>query len=90
VELTPTFAWQSEVFFQEDNDPLLKEEAYGVLDIRARLMGINRHWELEAFAENVTDERFIIDAGNTGASFGTPTFIAAPPRLYGAGLTIRY
>ena len=36
-----------------------------------------------AFAENLFDEDYIIDAGNTGDSFGIPTFIAGSPRMVG-------
>ena len=34
---------------------------------------------LEAFVNNITDEEYLIDAGNTGDSLGLPTLVAGPP-----------
>jgi len=36
------------------------------------------------------NERYLLDAGNTGGGFGNPTFIPAEPRFYGAQLTGRF
>ena len=33
--------------------------------------------------DNLFDEEYIIDAGNTGDAFGIPTFIAGSPRMVG-------
>ena len=30
---------------------------------------------------NLLDKEYLVDAGNTGGSFGNPTFIAGPSRL---------
>jgi len=37
-------------------------------------------WEVTAYARNLFDKEHIIDAGNTGGSFGIPTFVAGEPR----------
>jgi hypothetical protein len=42
------------------------------------------------FGRNIFNERFLLDAGNTGGAFGTPTFIRGLPALYGLELTLRY
>ncbi len=39
--------------------------------------------EVEAFVRNLFDEDYLLDAGNAGDSFGIPTFVAGPPRMYG-------
>jgi iron complex outermembrane recepter protein len=36
------------------------------------------------------NEQYIIDAGNTGLAFGTPTFIAGAPRFLGIQLRARF
>ncbi len=41
------------------------------------------------FMNNVLDEDYIIDAGNTGGAFGIPTFIAGPPRMLGAQINTK-
>jgi outer membrane receptor protein involved in Fe transport len=45
---------------------------------------------LTFFVTNALDEEFIIDAGNTKYTFGFPTFMARPPRFFGAQFSIRF
>lgn len=94
VALTPIWAWKSEVFFDDDNDRTElqggdffvdeTQEGFGLLDLRLsvepnRVEGLT----VELFMENVFDESYLLDAGNTGDAFGIPTFIAGPPQTYG-------
>ncbi|MFC5344429.1 TonB-dependent receptor [Brevundimonas staleyi] len=104
LEVQPTYSWQSKVFFDDNNDrsdlqrtafvpdTLVDEfqNSYGLLNLRIRYVPTDANWSVEAFGDNLTDETFIKDAGNTGDSLGLPTFIAGQPRTYGAMLTIRY
>jgi iron complex outermembrane recepter protein len=104
VEVQPTYTWQSEVFFSDDNDvPALQvsnlvpdlaqdetQEAYGLLNLRIRYAPFSGGWEVEAFGENLLDEQYIKDAGNTGDSLGLPTFIAGKPLTFGFGFRVRY
>jgi len=103
-EVQPTYTWQSEVFFNDDNDiPALQttafvpdlvqdelQEAYGLLNLRVRFAPDGGNWEVEAFGENLLDEEYVKDAGNTGDALGMPTFIAGRPTLYGASIRVRY
>lgn len=85
----PTYSYKSKVFFQEDNLEAISQDGYGLLNLRlgARL---DQTKELTFFVTNALDEEFIIDAGNTGQAFGIPTFIAGPPRFFGAQFSIRF
>lgn len=85
----PTYSYKSEVFFEETNLPGISQDGYGLLNLRlgARL---DKTKELTFFVTNALDEEFIIDAGNTGQAFGIPTFIAGPPRFFGAQFSIRF
>jgi outer membrane receptor protein involved in Fe transport len=47
-------------------------------------------YEVALFGRNLTDEVYLLDAGNTGGAFGIPTFIPAEPRFYGIELTGRF
>jgi len=47
-------------------------------------------YQISGFARNLLDKNFLIDAGNTGATFGTTTYIAGEPRLYGIELAARF
>lgn len=104
LEIQPSYTWQSEIFFNDDNDiPALqttnfvpdtvqdeKQEAYGLLNLRVRYEPSDARWTLTAFADNLLDEEYIKDAGNTGDALGLPTFIAGRSRTVGLGFTARY
>ena len=97
IEVQPTYTWQSKVFFDDDNDiPALQkghfvpdliqdeyQDAYGLLNLRIRYAPASQNWGVEAFGDNILDEKYIKDAGNTGDALGMPTFIAGRPASYG-------
>lgn len=131
----PSYTWQSEVFFDDDNDkpqfqcrpfaaagvlaggaqrsPLCAaipigglppgltpsnvanfddtvqdelQEAYGLLNVRFGFENASGRWGAGVFITNALDEEYVIDAGNTGDSFGGATFIRGAPRLIGLEL----
>ncbi|NBW10000.1 MAG: TonB-dependent receptor [Caulobacteraceae bacterium] len=104
LEVQPTYTWQSEMFFDDNNDrtdlqtrnfvadTVVDEvqKAYGLLNLRVRYAPTGENWGVEVFGDNLTDEKFIKDAGNTGDGLGMPTFIAGEPRTYGLTVSLRY
>jgi len=70
--------------------PRIGEDQYTLFNVRAGYEFFNGRAAVEAFASNLFDTDYIIDAGNTGGSFGIPTFIAGPPRFWGASLRLAY
>ena len=104
LRVQPTYSWQSEVFFDDDNDrtdlqarnlvpDLIVDEvqdSYGLLNLRLRYAPDGGAWSVEAFADNLLDEKFIKDAGNTGDALGMPTFIAGEPRTVGVVFGVKY
>jgi outer membrane receptor protein involved in Fe transport len=59
------------------------QDAYGLLNLRVRYTPNGANWGVEAFGDNILDEKYIKDAGNTGDGLGMPTFIAGRPASYG-------
>ena len=95
LSLVPTYVWQSEVFFDNDNDLTdavqdERQDSYGLAKLRVRFDNLEETFYAELFANNLFDEDYIIDAGNTGDSFGIPTFIAGPPRMIGARIGVNF
>lgn len=86
------YSYRTEVFFETENAPIagldIAEDAYGLLNLRLGIRNTQQGWSLTAFADNALDEEYVLDAGNTGGSFGNPTFVAGPPRFW--GLQFRY
>lgn len=89
-----TWTYRSSVFFEIENQPIvgldIAEEEVHLVNLRAGLAAADDSWEVNFFANNLFDREYIIDAGNTGGAFGTPTFVAGPPRFYGVQLTGRF
>lgn len=102
--LRPSYSWKSRVYFEEQyqgedfrapqlDRPLaagLYQDPYGLLNLRAGADLLAGRASLELWANNLLDEEYILDAGNTGLAFYAPTFIPGPPLLFGARLTARF
>ena len=82
LKLVPSYSWQSEVYFTNEERADLKESSYGLLNLNAQL-DFQNGFGVEAYISNALDEEYLIDAGNTGDAFGIPTFISCPPQFYG-------
>ncbi|MCK0067915.1 TonB-dependent receptor [Kordiimonas laminariae] len=70
--------------------PGTREDSFGLMNIRAGLRLMEGRLTIQGYMDNVFDKEYIIDGGNTGGSFGIPTFIAGPPRTYGLGLSYKF
>lgn len=77
-------SYQSEVFFESSNYPGLSQDAYWLVDASLKFQQPNSFYAFEIYADNLFDEEYLIDAGNTGGGLGIPTFVAGMPRIFGA------
>lgn len=62
------------------------QDAYGLFNLRLGVEGIADRFAVGLFANNVLDEEYVVDAGNTGDSFGGATYIRGAPRIVGVEL----
>jgi outer membrane receptor protein involved in Fe transport len=46
-------------------------------------------WSLSLVGDNLFDTKFIVDAGNTGDSFGIPTFVTGSRRTVRIELNVK-
>jgi len=105
LSFVPSVTWQSRIFFDDNNDiPALQqppnalvpdniqdETQGGYALVNARLSyTVDERWTIEAFANNLFNEKYILDAGNTGDAAGLPTFIGGAPRMYGVQASVRF
>ncbi|OWK28482.1 TonB-dependent receptor [Sphingomonas mucosissima] len=87
---TPTVTYRSRIFFEVPNNIALSQGPVTLINARAGVSFADDRFELAGFVRNATNKRYLLDAGNTGGGFRTPTFIPAEPRFYGAQLTARF
>lgn len=78
-----TYAFRSQHFFNDDNQPGQEQDDYSIVNGAIGLHAPNDAWFVEAFGNNIFDEEFVIDIGNTGNIFGLPTAIRGEPQFYG-------
>lgn len=83
------YSWQSDFFFNNDNLPDERQEAFGLLDARLGLETAAQQWRLELYADNLLDEKWVRDIGNSGKFFGISTAIPADPRVVGVRIAWR-
>lgn len=85
-QLTPSYTFKTHHYFEDQNTIGLEQEGFGLLNLNATFIFPSYGAQLQFFANNLLDEKYIIDAGNTGGAFGIPTFVAGPRRFVGAKL----
>ncbi|WP_157177136.1 TonB-dependent receptor [Sphingomonas prati] len=87
---TPSVTYQSKVFFELPNNEAISTDQYTLVNVRAGIEGPGARWTLSGFARNLTDKKYLIDAGNTGGGLGVPTYIAGEPRFYGMEVGVKF
>lgn len=83
---TPVYQYKSQHYFEDNNaqfDYGLRQSGFSLVNLRGGWRSPGSRWELGVYVENLFDKQYLIDAGNTGGSFGIPTYIAGSPRTWG-------
>ena len=85
IYFRPTYSWKSKVFFEESNEPELTQDAYGLLNFTAgyRFQPGKVYYEIGAFGKNILDEKYVVDAGNSGRQIGFPTYVGGTRSVLG-------
>ena len=88
---TPSATYRSKVYFELPNSEAISQGGYTLVNLRAGVeFGADGGFHVGGFARNLTNKRYLIDAGNTGGTFSAPTYIAGEPRFYGVELGARF
>ncbi len=93
VFITPVLTYKSEHFFEDDNSQnggTLLQGGYTLVNLRIVYRPNQGVWELAAYADNLFDKNYLIDAGNLGGGFGIPTNVPGAPRTVGVKATVRF
>ena len=74
-----------------DGTPVVEEEgAYGLVNLRAGFDSASERWGVYVQGENLLDEEYLIDVGNTGGAFGLHTIIRGKPQMLKAGAYVKF
>lgn len=92
VFFRPTYTYKSKVYFEEDNTEALSQDGYGIANFNLgyRFHPRNVYYEISAFGKNVFDEKYIVDAGNSGKKIGYPTFVGGSRSVFGVQFKIGF
>ncbi len=83
-----TVTFKSSVFFEDENTPGLSQSGYALVNASLGYLSANGKYGVRLNMNNLANQRYLIDAGNTGLAFGIPTYVPGPPRFYGAQIII--
>lgn len=90
VFLTPSVTYRSKIYFEVPNSEAISQDPVTLVNLRGGVSLMDGKFQIAGYARNLGNEKYLLDAGNTGGSFGYPTFIPAEPRTYGIEFTARY
>jgi iron complex outermembrane recepter protein len=82
-------SYQSRIFFDPSNDPLLSQPGYALVNASLSLGKQNDRWRITAFAKNLFDRRYITYAIDFSA-FGFNQRVTGVPQQFGIQLDVRF
>lgn len=81
--LRADYSYRSTTQHVADNNPLLEQEPYGLLNLRLTLAPAEGPWSLAVFATNVTDKLYISNGLSQFDTLGTTDVTYGRPREWG-------
>ncbi|MAX00544.1 MAG: TonB-dependent receptor [Sphingomonas sp.] len=83
VFATPSVTYRSKIYFELPNSEAASQDGVTLVNAKAGVRFGDGRFEIAGWVHNLTNEKYLLDAGNTGGSFGDITLIPAEPRFYG-------
>lgn len=92
IYFNPTYTWKDKMYFEDDNNEELSQKAYGLLNFTLgyHFSPKNVGYDFSLFGRNVLDQKYIVDAGNSGRQIGFPTFVGGTRSIFGAMMKITF
>lgn len=104
--LAPLYSWKSKKFFSDDNDRTDLQvrstaafsdttvdefqKPFGLLSARLGFTPASGPWSIALVGDNLLDEKYVVDAGNTGDAFGIPTFVGGSRRTVRVDFSLNF
>lgn len=90
VFATPSITYRSKLFFETPNLEARSQGPVTLVNIVGGVRFADDRYEISVFGRNIFNNRYLLDAGNTGGAFGIPTFIPGEPRFYGLKMSAKF
>lgn len=84
---SPTYTYQSDLFFDDANTKEMYQKAYGIWNAQAGVHITQPGVTFQIYARNILNEQYALYTGIPGPSFGPVLAVPSPPRMVGARLT---
>lgn len=81
-------AYRSMAYFTSDNDPIVSQPAYTLVDLNASL-NINKNVSISGWIKNVTD-KFYWSGGYSLAAYGVNFLMPGAPRTFGGSVRLNF
>jgi iron complex outermembrane receptor protein len=90
VDLSSVLSYRSHQFFESNNDPLVAQNGYWLVDARLSYDTADKHWEVAAIGKNLAGQKFLNFSNDLTSGLGLIEEIVGPPRYVGGELLYRY
>ncbi len=83
------FFWNSKQFFSPQNDPVIAQEAYGIVNARIAFLGHNEKYQIAVWVKNIFDQQYFT-FGAPLQAFGWNIMGVGDPRTAGVSLYVNF
>ena len=91
IELSASASYRAHQFFESNNNPLVAQNGYWLLDARLSWTSPNKKWDVAVLGKNLTGQEYLNFSNDLSASgLGFLEEIVGPPRYVGGELVYRY
>jgi iron complex outermembrane receptor protein len=90
LDLSGTGSYRSHQFFESNNNPLVAQNGYWLLDARLAYQAASKHWEVAVLGRNLTGTKYLNYSNDLTSGLGLIEDIVGPPRYVGGELVYKY
>jgi len=90
VDIFASLNYRSHQFFESNNNPLVAQNGYWILNARVSYTTASKKWEIAAIGKNLTGQQYLNFSNDLTSGFGELEEIVGPPRYVGGELIYHY
>jgi iron complex outermembrane receptor protein len=91
LDVSGEATYRSHQFFESNNNPLIAQNGYWLVDARLSYDTADKHWEVAALGKNLTGTKYLNFSNDlTASGLGLIEEIVGPPRYVGGEVVYRY